>query len=672
MVAFLFVAVCRHDSSAQDLFSGIDPDGFDHTVRPQDDLYRHVNGRWLLNTQIPADKSNYGSFTALDDAARENIRTIIEEATKNPLDANGQKVGDFYSSFMNEKLIDERGLKPVQSELDAIANLSSRKELFRHLGYLQTIGVDGPVGFFVSTDAKDSSRYLAAIVQSGTTLPDRDYYLEDDEKYLTARVALKNYIIELFQLAGLPDGKLAAEQILQLETKLAKAQWSRTELRDAEKRYNKYAVSDLPKLTPDLPWPVFFEAVGVPDLAEVNVVTPSFFQALETIGDETKLKAIKAYLSFQLLDGVAPLLPKPFVAAHFELHRKQFAGVPDQEPRWKRGVDATSGGGAGDFGVLGEVVAQIYVTKHFQPEAKRRMDELVDNLMKAYENSIVDLTWMTEETKKKALRKLDKITPKIGYPTKWRDYSKLEIRPDDLIGNMTRSALHEHQRMIDKLGKSVDKEEWGMTPQTVNAYYNPGKNEIVFPAAILQPPFFDASADDAVNYGGIGAVIGHEISHGFDDQGSKYDGDGNLENWWTDEDRTAFEKLTSQLVAQYAGYEALPGKTLNGKLTLGENIADLSGMAIAYKAYILSLKGRAAPIIDGHTGPQRYFLGWSQIWRRLYREAELVRRLVTDPHSPSAFRGNGPVTNLNAFYEAFDVKPADRLYKPPGDRIQIW
>ena len=672
LVTFIHMAVCRHGATAQDLFSGIDPDGFDHSVRPQDDLYQHVNGRWLLSTQIPDDKSNYGSFTALDDAARENIRTIIEESAKSPADVNGRKVGDFYSSFMNERLIEERGLKPIHPALDAITRISSKKELFRHFGHLQTLGIGGPIGFFVSTDAKDSSRYLAAIVQSGTTLPDRDYYLEDEEKYLVARKALKDYIEKLFDLAGLPEGESAAEQILVLETKLAKAQWSRTELRDAEKRYNKYDVSDLPKLTPKLPWPVFFEAVGVQDLTEVNVLTPSFFEALESIGDNTTLNAAKAYLSFRVLDGVAPLLPKPFVDAHFELHRRQLAGVPQQKPRWKRGVDATSGGGAGDFGVLGEVVAQIYVARHFSPDAKRRMDELVGNLMKAYENSIGGLTWMTDETKKKALQKLHRITPKIGYPTKWRDYSKLEIRSDDLIGNMRRSAMHEHQRMIDKLGKPVDRTEWGMTPQTVNAYYNPGKNEIVFPAAILQPPFFNADADAAVNYGGIGAVIGHEISHGFDDQGSKYDGDGNLENWWTDEDRAAFEKLTGQLVAQYAGYEALPGKNLNGKLTLGENIADLSGMAIAYKAYILSLDGQQAPVIDGHTGPQRYFLGWSQIWRRLYREKELVRRLVVDPHSPSAFRGNGPVTNLNAFYEAFDVKPGDKLYKPPGDRIQIW
>ncbi len=668
----LLTLILTQPAPGQDLFSGIDPDGFDHNVRPQDDLYQHVNGRWLLQTQIPGDKSNYGSFTALDDTARENIRKIIEAASKNPTDENSRKVGDFYKSYMDEDTIDARGIKPLQDELTAIAGLSDMEDLFRHLGYLQTVGVGGPVGFFVSTDAKDSTRYLAAIVQSGTSLPDRDYYLEDDEKYIKAREALTAYINKLFALADIEAPEGTAEGILQLETQFAEAQWTRTELRDANKRYNKYKVSDLSDLTPGLPWPVFFEAAGVPDLKEINVLTPSFFEALQTIGENTDLDLAKAYLTFQFLDGVATLLPKVWVDAHFEFHRKQLAGVPEQQPRWKRGVNATSGGGAGDFGVLGEVTGQLYVAKHFKPTAKQSMDTLVANLLKAYENSIDDLTWMTDETKKQALEKLHKITPKIGYPVKWRDYSSLEIKADDLLGNMKRSAQFEHQRMINKLGQPVDKTEWGMTPQTVNAYYNPSKNEIVFPAAILQPPFFTEDADDAVNYGGIGAVIGHEISHGFDDQGSKYDGDGNLKNWWTDDDKKAFKSLTSKLVDQYAGYEALPGKTLNGNLTLGENIADLSGMAIAYKAYILSLNGKDAPVIDGNTGPQRYFLGWAQIWRRLYREKELVRRLVVDPHSPSAFRGNGPVTNLNAFYEAFEVKPGDKLYKKPEDRIQIW
>jgi predicted metalloendopeptidase len=671
-IVLVFAALLPGMADGQELFSGIDPDGFDTSVRPQDDLYQHVNGRWLLRTQIPSDKSNYGSFTALDDAAREHIREIIEEASQNRDSNNARKVGDFYQSFMDTQRILEVGLKPLRAELDAIQQLTSRQEFFRHLGYLQTIGVDGPVGFFVTTDAKDSNSYLAAIVQSGITLPDRDYYLQDDEKYVKARQALKEYIVALFTLAKLPVDETTAEQIVELETRLAEIQWPRTELRNAEKRYNKYQVSELAELTPDTPWRQFFEGVGVPDLQQINVMTPSFFEGLEQIGNETGLDVAQNYLTFHLLDSAAPVLPRPFVEAHFELHRRQIAGVPELEPRWKRAVDATSGGGAGDFGALGEAVAQLYVARHFKPEAKRQMDELVANLLKAYEISIHDLTWMTDDTKQKALDKLHKITPKIGYPEKWRDYSDLEIWADDLIGNVKRSAQFEHQRMINKLGKPVDKTEWGMTPQTVNAYYNPSKNEIVFPAAILQPPFFDPEADAAVNYGGIGAVIGHEISHGFDDQGSKFDGDGNLENWWTDEDRQAFEALTARLVAQYAAYEALPGKPLNGQLTLGENIADLSGMAIAYKAYILSLDGKQAPVIDGHTGPQRFFLGWAQIWRRKYREDELVRRLVIDPHSPSHFRSNGPVINLNAFYEAFDVKPGDKLYKPPAERIQIW
>lgn len=657
---------------AEDLFSGIDPDGFDRKVRVQDDLYKHVNGRWLLNTAIPSDKSNFGSFTALADRAQENIRVIIEDAAKNPTDANSRKVGDFYKSFMNTESIDKVGIAPLQESIEAIRGMENVKDVYRQFGRLQIIGVSGPVGFFVSTDAKDSSQYLAAIVQSGTSLPDRDYYLKDDEKYTQARAALKKYIETLFELAELSEYASSADAIIELETKLAEAQWSRTEMRNAEKRYNKYDVSDLSTLAPSIPWNVFLDAAGAPDLQEINVMTPSFFEALEIITTSTDLDTAKAYMTYQLLSTVAPMLSQPYVDASFALFRKELAGVPEQQPRWKRAVNATSGGGAGDFGALGEVVAQIYVARHFKPEAKRRMDELVSNLLKAYEISIKDLSWMTAETKEKALDKLAKITPKIGYPEEWRDYSKLEIKDDDLLGNMRRSAEFEHQRMIDKLGKPVDKKEWGMTPQTVNAYYNPSKNEIVFPAAILQPPFFTADADNAVNYGGIGAVIGHEISHGFDDQGSKYDGDGNLENWWTDADKKAFEGLANRLVAQFEGYEAMPGKTLNGRLTLGENIADLSGMAISLKAYELSLDGNDSPVIDETTGAQRFFFGWAQVWRRLYRDAELANRLLTDPHSPSEFRANGPIINLDAFYEAFDVKPGDKLYKKPEDRIQIW
>lgn len=674
MFTLLILAAMSRLAAAQDgkLDSGIDLDGFDTSVRPQDDLFLHVNGRWLLSTEIPSDKSNYGSFTALDDAARENIRAIIEESVKSPTDANSHKVGDFYHSFMDEEIIAKKGLEPLKSQFDAINGLATTEDVVRYFGTSSVVGIGSPFGFGIGTDDKNSSRYLAAISQGGTTLPDRDYYLEDSEKYAEARFALQAYIIKLFELAKLPDGYSAAENILKLETALAKAKWSRTELRDAEKRYNLYEVSNLKDVSSKLPWPVFFEAVGAPDLKEINVMTPSFFTALETIVAETPIETWKQYCRFRLLDAAADYLTPEFVDAHFELHERTITGVPEQKPRWKRAVDATSGAGAGDFGVLGEALGQLYVQRHFPAESRRRMDELVANLMKTYEASIHDLTWMTDETKKKALDKLHKISTKIGYPDEWRDYSKLEIKADDLLGNMQRSAAFEHHRQLDRLHKPVDRKEWGMTPQTVNAYYNPSMNEIVFPAAILQPPFFDAKADDAANYGGIGAVIGHEISHGFDDEGSKYDGDGNLQNWWTEADREAFDKLTGQLVSQFEVYEPLPGRKLNGKLTLGENIADLSGMAIAYKAYRMSLGGKEGPVIDGHTSAQRFFLSWAQIWRRKYREDELIRRLVIDPHSPSSFRANGPISNLDAFYEAFSVKAGDKLFKPKAERIQIW
>lgn len=657
---------------AQERHSGIDPDGFDHTVRPQDDLFLHVNGRWLLRTEIPPDKSNYGSFNALIDAAQSSIREIIEEAAREPRDANGRKVGDFFRSYMDEERVEKLGLSPLRDEIARIEALTGRAEVVRHFGHFESIGAGSPMGFYVDQDDRDSTRYLAAVVQSGTTLPDRDYYLADDPKYLRAREALRACVTELFRLSDRSDGEAAATAILDLETRLARIQWDRTELRDAEKRYNRYAVGDLDQVADALDWQSFLAAVQAPSIDALNVVTPSYFTGLQQVLADVPLEVWKQYLHFRLLDAYSPYLASPFVEAHFALHEKELGGVPELEPRWKRAVDATSGSRGNRFGVLGDAVGQLYVRKHFSEDARRRMDELVGNLLKAFEQSIHELEWMTDETSRQALVKLSKITPKIGYTEKWRDYSQLEIHADDLVGNVLRSARVEHQRMIDKLGKPVDRTEWGMTPQTVNAYYNPGMNEIVFPAAILQPPFFDPEADDAVNYGGIGAVIGHEISHAFDDQGSRYDGDGNLRNWWTDADRAAFEKLADRLVEQYSSYEALPGKTLNGRLTLGENIADLSGMAIAYKAYRLSLGNSDGPVIDGFTSSQRFFIGWAQIWRRKYRDAELVRRLVVDPHSPSHFRSNGPVTNLDAFYEAFNVQPGDKLYRPKSERIQIW
>ncbi|QEG35630.1 M13 family metallopeptidase [Bythopirellula goksoeyrii] len=671
IVAFSLFAFIPYTFAAE-LKSGLDRKAIDPSVRVQDNPFLYMNGNWLKHTPIPADKSNYGSFSLLEDEAQLAIKEICEQAAESdhPKGSLEQKIGDFYTSYMDEATIAKHGIGSLQSELDAIDHVKSYDELIELFGHFNQIGVETPFGFFVDQDDKDSTRYLAALIQSGTTLPDRDYYLEESEENLAARAALVKYINTLFELSDLPHEKNVGTQILDLETALAKLQWTKTELRDAHKRYNKHTIAELVELSPSLPWESFFDSASVEGVEELNVCTPSFFEELDALIGNTPLDVWKEYLRFHLLDAFASALPAPYVDAQFALYGKQLGGTPELEPRWKRAVDAISG--KRGFGVLGDAAGQLYVKKNFPHRAKERMDDLVGNLMKAYEQSIDDLEWMTPVTKEKAKEKLAKITTKIGHTDKWRDYSALVIEPDDLLGNYLRSAEVEYNRMIDKLGKPVDKEEWFMTPQTVNAYYNPGQNEIVFPAAILQPPFFDVDAHDAVNYGGIGAIIGHEISHAFDDQGSKYDGDGNLNNWWTDEDRAAFHKLTSKLVDQFNSYSPLPSKHVNGKLTLGENIADLSGMSIAYKAYNLFLDGEEAPIIDDWTGDQRFFLGWSQSWQRKYRDAEMLKRLLVDPHSPSMYRSNGPMSNFDPFYEAFEVKLGDEQYRAPEDRIRIW
>jgi predicted metalloendopeptidase len=659
-------------ASAQELRSGLDKKYTDPAVRPQDNLFLYMNGNWLKHTPIPSDKSNYGSFSLLEDEAQLAIREICEESAAGdfPKGTIQQQIGDFYTSYLDEKQIEKQGIGALQAELAAIDRIASHDELIGHFGYLGKIGVETPIGFYVDQDDKDSSRYLAAVIQSGTSLPDRDYYLEDTEDYKAARAALVKYVNTLFDLSKLPHDANVGETLLALETEIAKLQWTKTELRDAHKRYNKKSVAELQKLAPSIPWKKYFEGCDVPELVELNVATPSFFEQLDALVVNTPLETWKQYLRFQLISAFASGMPAEYVDAQFALYGKQLAGIPELQPRWKRAVDAASGGRG--FGVLGDAVGQLYVERHFPHEAKARMDELVGNLMSAYKNSIDGLTWMTPVTKEKAKEKLAKIRTKIGYTEKWRDYSTLVIERDDLLGNLMRSAQVEYKRMIDKLGKPVDRTEWFMTPQTINAYYNAGQNEIVFPAAILQPPFFDVGADDAVNYGSIGAIIGHEISHAFDDQGSKYDGDGNLKDWWTDADRDAFHKQSAKLVEQFNTYSPLPGKHINGELTLGENIADLSGMSIAHKAYLLALAGKPAPEIDGWTGDQRFFLGWAQSWQRKYRDAEMVNRLLTDPHSPSMYRANGPCTNFDPFYSAFDIKPGDHLYRAPEERITIW
>jgi len=652
----------------------LDLSTFNQSVRPQDDLFEYVNGTWLKNTPIPEDKSDYGSFGILADLSQERVRKLIETlaAVEHPAGSDQQKIGDFYRAFMDVDRIEANGINPLKNQLQKIDQLTSKEEVWRQFGYFGQIGVRVPVQFFVSQDARNSDQYLSQIFQGGLSLPDRDYYLKDDDSSEQARTALKTYIATLLELAGHDDPAEAASNVFELERKFAEISWSRVELRDAEKRYNKFTLSQWQEKLDNVNWEDYFYALGIEPPSELNVNTPSFFESLIPIFEQTELAVWKDYLRFHLIGSFAPYLSEPFVEAHFQLYGKTLAGIPELEPRWKRGVNAISGKGAGDFGALGEAVGKLYVTEYFKPEAKAKMNELVENLLISFGSSIQELTWMSDQTKERAAEKLSKITTKIGYPNQWRDYSKLRVEPDDLVGNVMRSNVVEHFRNADKLGQPIDREEWGMTPQTVNAYYNPLKNEIVFPAAILQPPFFSMDAPDALNYGGIGAVIGHEISHAFDDQGSRYDGDGNLNNWWTDKDAAAFKELAERLISQYEEYQPLPGKPINGRLTLGENIADLSGLTIAHKALRIAIGSQEPEKIAGWNADQLFFVGWSRVWQRKYRDAEMVKRLLTDPHSPSKYRANGPVANIDAFQQAFDLKPGDALYKSPAERIKIW
>ena len=667
----LFGLCCVATTVAQEEPSpSLDTTSFNRDVRPQDDIYEFVNGTWLKNTPIPSDKSNYGSFSKLADLSEARLKAIVIELSgvSHPVGSDEQKVGDFYKAYMDVDKANELGISPIQDELEKIDVIETKEELVRHFGALDQMGVGTPFGAYVSQDAKDSSRYIVHLVQNGITLPDRDYYLvRHEEKNISARTAMLRYIEKIVRMTGT---YIDGESVYQFETRLADASWSNIKLRNAEGRYNKYQTADLKTLAPGIDWPALFEASAMTPGDEVIVNTPSYFEKLDEIIAQTSLETLKDYAKFHVIDRFAPLLSDEFVEAHFNLHRKELAGVTEQRPRWKRAIGAISGGRG--FGALGEVVGKIYVQRHFKPEAKEKMDRLVKNLLKAFGNSIDGLAWMSDETKAKAKVKLSKIRTKIGYTNKWRDYSALDVEAGDLVGNIMRSSKVEHDRQVKKLGQPIDREEWGMTPQTVNAYYSPTKNEIVFPAAILQAPFFNADTAAPLNYGGIGAVIGHEISHAFDDQGSQYDGDGNLNNWWTEEDLTAFKKLTSQLVAQYDTYEPLPGEFVQGKFTLGENIADLSGLEISHRAMTLELEGKEPIEVAGWNQDQLFFVGWSRVWARKYRDAEMMKRLLTDPHSPSEYRANGPVTNIDAFYKAFNLKDGDGLFKPESERIKIW
>ncbi|AXQ31865.1 M13 family peptidase [Solimonas sp. K1W22B-7] len=647
--------------------SGIDPENFDRKVRAQDDLYRAVSGGWMARTEIPADKASYGAFTEIDDRAEVLLRKIIEESAADKKAAAGsdtQKVGDYYRAFMDERRVNGLGLAPLRPTLAQIDALQDRRQLPKLLAGLSKIGA-GPVPAWIDQDAKDSTRYIVYLEQGGTGLPDRDYYLSADAKFAEIRPKYVAHIAKMLTLAGIADAEATAQKIMALETTLARAQWTKVESRDDDKTYNLRTLAQLRKLTPRFDMRAYLTEQGLGATPGVVVRQPSFYKAWDKAMAELPLPLLRDYLKWQLLSDFAPYLSKDLVDENFAFYGTTLRGIQKLKPRWKRGVDVTEG-------ALGEVTGRIYVARHFPPEAKARMQKLVETLLAAYGDSIRKLDWMSPQTKEKALLKLSKFTTKIGYPDKWKDYSALVVKPDDLLGNVMRSARVEHEREAAKLGKPIDRGEWFMTPQTVNAYYNPAMNEIVFPAAILQPPFFDMQADDAMNYGSIGAVIGHEIGHGFDDQGSKFDGDGNLKSWWTRADRARFEQRTKKLIEQYGRFEPVPGHKVNGELTIGENIGDLGGLAIAYKAWQTSLAGQPSPVIDGISGEQRFFMGWAQSWRRKYREADLVQRLKTDPHAPDEYRCNGVVVNLPAFYEAFGVKPGDRLYLPPEQRVSIW
>lgn len=647
--------------------SGIDLSTFDSTVRPQDDLYQHVNGAWLKATEIPDDRPLEGTFTALRDGSELAVREIIEEAAAKGGDASGieRKIGGLYNSFMDETTVEAKGLDPLRPRLADVFATGSTADLIALAGRLFRADVSGLFYVYPAPDAGDPERVLLYTGQGGLGLPDESYYREAKfEPMVTAYTA---HVARMFNLAGIADAEAAAARVVALETKLASHHWDNVTLRDPQKTYNLKTAEEASAIFPLLS--TWFDAAGIEEgkRQEIVVSTPPFFEGAAALVESEPLPVWQEWLAMRVIGAAAPYLSSAFVDANFAFYGTTLSGTPRNKDRWKRGVAVVEAS-------LGEAVGQIYVSRHFPETHKARMQALVANLIEAYRQSITGVGWMGEATKQEALRKLAGFRAKIGYPDTWIDYSAVEIDPEDLLGNVERAHNADVDRHLDEVGKPVDRSKWLMTPQTVNAYYHPMMNEIVFPAAILQPPFFTADADDAVNYGGIGAVIGHEIGHGFDDQGSQFDGGGALRNWWSDEDRRAFEELTAKLVAQYDALSpyAAPGHNVNGRLTLGENIGDLAGLAIAYKAYLISLDGKEPEVLDGLTGQQRFFASWAAGWRQVIRNEEAIRRLATDPHSPNEFRTNAIARNLDAFHDAFDVTDEDGMWMPPSERVSIW
>ncbi|QBA64820.1 M13 family metallopeptidase [Muriicola soli] len=667
LLAILAVASCKSESKEEkELTSGVLTQYMDTLVNPGDNFTAYVNGTWIKNTPIPDDKASYGVGYIVHEESEDNVKKIIEESSEGDFaeGSDEQKVGDLFKSYTDFETRNEIGVAPLQPEFEMIDAIENYDELATYFAYANKMGINVPLGLFVYQDFKNPTIYTVYTWQSGLGLPDREYYLKEDDRSKEIRAKYQDHVEKMMGFAGLADVSASAAAVLDLETALAEKHMEKEKTRDLVSLYNMFPVDTLGNIMPNFNWTAFLSEAGLAEQDKLGVLMLDYTKALDNIISSTDLDTWKTYLKWSVIDAYASRLNEEMDQQNWEFYSKELRGTKEQRPLWRRGVSVVNG-------TMGEVVGKVYVKKHFPPEAKERMETLVENLLKAYEASIKELDWMSDETKKEALDKLSKFTPKIGYPNKWKEYD-FEIKEDDLFGNMQRSQIYEYQRELAKLGQPIDREEWGMTPQTVNAYYNPTLNEIVFPAAILQPPFFDLDADDAVNYGAIGAVIGHEIGHGFDDSGSTFDGDGAMRNWWTEADKEEFKKRTGALVEQYNSYEVLPDLNINGEFTLGENIGDLGGLSIALKAYKMSLDGAEAPVMDGFTGEQRVFIGYAQAWRSKARDEAIRVQINTDPHSPADFRVNGVVRNVPEFYTAFNIKEGDSLYLAPEKRVKIW
>jgi predicted metalloendopeptidase len=644
---------------------GIATENMDESVDPGDNFFEYVNGTWLKTTEIPSDRSRYGSFSILRDQAEARVRKIIEDAAskENP-SADEKRIGDFYNAYLDVATIEEKGLSPLQADLDRIAAASTHEDVLDLMTDIR-LGLDSPVAPYIYIDAKQNDEYTVYLTQSGLGLPNRNYYFDEGERSDAIRAAYVDFLAKMLDEAGVANAADRAKAVMAFETDLAEGHWDRVKQRNRDLTYNKMTRSELNELAPGMMFDKAFTNIGLANQAEVVVREKSAVENAAKVFAETDVAVLKDYLTASLISNHSSYLPKTIRDASFDFYGRTLRGQEEQRPRWKRGVSQVNG-------TLGEVVGKVYVKEHFPPESKAQMQELVENLRASFKDGIDNLEWMGEDTKEQAQYKLKKFNPKIGYPDRWETYEGLNVDKDDLIGTVKSSREWSWNDSLSQLGGPIDRDEWGMTPQTVNAYYNSVLNEIVFPAAILDAPFFDPNADPAVNYGGIGAVIGHEMGHGFDDQGRKSDGDGIQRDWWTEEDAEGFKVRAADLAKQYSEFEPLPGEFLNGELGLGENIGDLTGVTMAYDAYKRSLGGKEAPIIDGFTGDQRFFMAWAQVWAIKWKDAALSAQIKNGPHSPGEFRANGIVRNFGPWYDAFGVTEDDAMYLPPEKRVKIW